>query len=88
MTEIGRRGGTCDTGCCEHSDIAAVGDASGLAGDVEGLALYRAPGRGTAGYLVASSQGIDRFKVYRLKKKAQLILQLAAEAWMERNPRP
>lgn len=45
--------------------IASVGDASGLTADVEGLALYREPGQPTAGYLVASSQGVDRFKIYQ-----------------------
>jgi 3-phytase len=42
--------------------IAAVGDASGLVRDVEGLALYYAAGG--EGYLIASSQGNSRFKVY------------------------
>jgi hypothetical protein len=32
--------------------------------------------------------GLGRFQVYRLKKKAQLILQSAAEEWTDRNPRP
>lgn len=32
--------------------------------------------------------GLGRFQVHRLKKKARLILQLAAEEWTERYPRP
>ena len=42
--------------------IAAVGDASGLTADVEGLAIYYAAGGN--GYLIASSQGNSQFKVY------------------------
>jgi 3-phytase len=42
--------------------IAQVGDASSLQADVEGLALYYAAGGG--GYLIASSQGSDDFRVY------------------------
>lgn len=42
--------------------IATVGDASGLAGDVEGLTIYH--GTGTTGYLIASSQGPGRFTVF------------------------
>lgn len=41
--------------------IAIIGDASGLAGDVEGLAIYHGPG--ASGYLIASSQGASRFTV-------------------------
>ncbi|HYM82221.1 MAG TPA: phytase [Candidatus Limnocylindria bacterium] len=41
--------------------VAAVGD-SGLVADVEGLTIYYAAGGG--GYLLASSQGSDDFKVY------------------------
>ncbi|MCA9744342.1 MAG: phytase [Deferribacteres bacterium] len=42
--------------------IAKVGDASGLADDVEGLTLYYAA-NGT-GYLIASSQGENRYTVF------------------------
>jgi 3-phytase len=41
--------------------IAAVGDASGLTADVEGIAIYHAAG-GT-GYIIASSQGADKYTV-------------------------
>lgn len=41
--------------------IAAVGDASGLAADVEGVTLYHAAAG--AGYIIASSQGDDKFTV-------------------------
>jgi myo-inositol-hexaphosphate 3-phosphohydrolase len=44
------------------SKIAAVGD-SGLTADVEGLTIYYAAG--AQGYLIASSQGSDNFKVYQ-----------------------
>ena len=42
--------------------IAAVGDGSGLAADVEGLTLYYAGGG--AGYLIASAQGTSSFVVF------------------------
>jgi myo-inositol-hexaphosphate 3-phosphohydrolase len=42
--------------------IAAVGDASGLEEDVEGLTIYYAADG--AGYLIASSQGSSDFRVY------------------------
>jgi 3-phytase len=42
--------------------VDAVGGASGLAADVEGLSLWRGPGG--EGYLVASAQGASRFVVY------------------------
>ncbi|HYM82217.1 MAG TPA: phytase [Candidatus Limnocylindria bacterium] len=45
--------------------VAKVGDASGLTADVEGLTLYLAAGG--RGYLIASSQGSDDFKVYERK---------------------
>jgi 3-phytase len=41
--------------------VAKVGE-NGLTGDVEGLTIYRASGG--RGYLIASSQGNDTFKVY------------------------
>jgi len=44
--------------------IAKVNDSSGLAADVEGIAVYR--GAGNAGYLLVSSQGSSEFKVYDL----------------------
>jgi 3-phytase len=40
--------------------VAEIGDASGLAGDVEGLTLYH---RARGGYLIASSQGEDKYTV-------------------------
>ncbi len=40
--------------------VAEIGDASGLAGDVEGLTLYH---RARGGYLIASSQGDDKYTV-------------------------
>ena len=43
--------------------IATVGDASGLARDVEGLTVYHASG--PTGYLLASSQGVSHFTVFR-----------------------
>jgi hypothetical protein len=42
--------------------IAAVGDASGIQADVEGVTIYRAAGG--AGYVIASSQGSDAFIVF------------------------
>lgn len=42
--------------------IASVGDGSGLAADVEGLAIYYAGGG--AGYLFASAQGTDSFVAF------------------------
>src|SRR5688572_292639 len=48
----------------DHTDrtlIARVGDATGLEGDIEGLALYYAAGG--EGYLIASSQGDNKFTV-------------------------
>jgi myo-inositol-hexaphosphate 3-phosphohydrolase len=44
--------------------IAEVGDASGLAADVEGVAIYHLGGG--AGYLLASSQGAGKFTVLDL----------------------
>ncbi len=41
--------------------VAQVGDASGLAAEVEGLALYRSAG--STGLLIASSQGAGKFTV-------------------------
>ena len=52
-------------GVFDHTDrtlIARVGDATGLQGDIEGLALYYAAGGG--GYLIASSQGDSTYVVY------------------------
>lgn len=40
--------------------VAEVGDASGLAADVEGMTIYH---RARGGYLIASSQGADKFTV-------------------------
>lgn len=40
--------------------VAEIGDASGLAGDVEGLTIYH---RARGGYLIASSQGEDKYTV-------------------------
>lgn len=51
-------------GALDHTDrtlIARVGDATGLVGDIEGLALYHAAGG--QGYLIASSQGDNKFTV-------------------------
>ncbi len=42
--------------------VATVGDSSGLTDDVEGLTIYYAAAGG--GYLIASSQGSNEFKVY------------------------
>ena len=42
--------------------IASVGDSSGLSADVEGLTIYHTGN--TGGYLIASSQGSNNFKVY------------------------
>ena len=51
--------------------IAAVGDASGLTADVEGLTIYK--GADGTGYLIASSQGSNEFIVYdRLPPHAPL----------------
>ncbi len=41
--------------------IAAVGDPSGLTSDVEGVTIYHAAGG--AGYIIASSQGADKFTI-------------------------
>jgi 3-phytase len=41
--------------------IAEVGDASGMEADVEGVTIYYAAGG--AGYIIASSQGADKFTV-------------------------
>lgn len=41
--------------------VAEVGDASGLAADVEGMTIYH---RARGGYLIASSQGEDKFTVF------------------------
>ncbi len=49
----------------QPSLIAAVGDPSGLAADVEGLAIYYAAGG--EGYLLASSQGRNKFTVFERK---------------------
>jgi 3-phytase len=43
--------------------IAAVGDASGLQADVEGVTIYY--GAGATGYILASSQGASQFTVFR-----------------------
>jgi 3-phytase len=43
--------------------IAQIGDASGLAGDVEGITIYYAAGG--AGYIIVSSQGADKFTILR-----------------------
>ena len=51
-------------GVFDHNDrtmIARVGDATGLEGDIEGLALYYAAAG--EGYLIASSQGDNKFTV-------------------------
>lgn len=42
--------------------VDAVGGASGLAADVEGVSLWRGPGE--EGFIVASAQGASRFVVY------------------------
>jgi 3-phytase len=42
--------------------VSTVGDGSGLEADVEGLTIYYAAGGG--GYLIASSQGSNDFKIY------------------------
>lgn len=55
--------GFADGGFSEPSLIDEVGGASGVAADVEGLALYKT-GDAT-GYLLASSQGNDSYAVYR-----------------------
>jgi MYXO-CTERM domain-containing protein len=41
--------------------VAEIGDDSGLAGDVEGLTIYH---RARGGYLIASSQGADKYTVF------------------------
>ena len=53
------RVGVFDSG--DRTLIARVGDATGLEGDIEGLALYYAANGG--GYLIASSQGANKFTV-------------------------
>jgi 3-phytase len=45
--------------------VATVGDASGIAADIEGLTLYYAANG--EGYLIASSQGTDSYRVYQRK---------------------
>ena len=59
-------------GVFDHTDktlIATVGDATGLVGDVEGLALYYAANG--EGYLIASSQGANKFTVIDRKPPHQ-----------------
>lgn len=46
----------------DYSQVAAVGDASGLKADVEGLAIYYAAGG--RGYIIASNQGAYSFNLY------------------------
>lgn len=53
------RVGVFDSG--DRTLIARVGDATGLEGDIEGLALYYAANG--EGYLIASSQGANKFTV-------------------------
>jgi 3-phytase len=53
------RVGALDSG--DRTLIARVGDATGLQGDIEGLALYYAANG--EGYLIASSQGDNKFTV-------------------------
>jgi hypothetical protein len=47
------------------TQVAAVGDASGIVADIEGLTLYYAANG--EGYLIASSQGDDSYKIYQRK---------------------
>jgi 3-phytase len=51
------------TGLSTGVQIAAVGDASGLKADVEGITLVFAKS-GPGGYIIVSSQGISAYKVY------------------------
>ena len=55
----------------ERTEVAAVGDSSGLTADVEGLAIYYSAGHG--GYLIASSQGSSNFKVYERTPPHRLV---------------
>jgi 3-phytase len=56
---------TLDGAAAAPSLIDAVGSASGLAADVEGVSLWR--GAGGAGFIVVSAQGANRFVVYDRK---------------------
>ncbi|KAF2024209.1 thermostable phytase [Setomelanomma holmii] len=51
------------TGSNNGTQIAKVGDASGLHADVEGITLVLAKS-GPGGYIIVSSQGISAYKVY------------------------
>ncbi|KAH7071106.1 hypothetical protein BKA63DRAFT_419522 [Paraphoma chrysanthemicola] len=52
------------TGSNNGTQIAKVGDASGLHADVEGITLVPAKS-GPGGYIIVSSQGISAYKVYQ-----------------------
>jgi 3-phytase len=52
------------TGSNNGTQIASVGDASGLHADVEGITLVPAKS-GPGGYIIVSSQGISAYKVYQ-----------------------
>lgn len=51
------------TGSPNGTQIAKLGDASGLSADVEGITLIPAKS-GPGGYILVSSQGISAYKVY------------------------
>lgn len=57
--------------------IDEVGGASGVAADVEGLALYKTGARD--GYLIASSQGNDSYAVYKLDEETSFIGRFAVK---------
>jgi 3-phytase len=49
----------------DGTPLAAVGDTTGIAADIEGLAIYYAADG--EGYLIASSQGNDSYRVFQRK---------------------
>ena len=63
---IWRYGAEPDSGS-SRTLVARVGE-NGLEADVEGLTIYY--GSGSKGYLIASSQGNDSFKVYETRSNA------------------